>query len=246
MLYTFKNIWVIAKKEIHQLFLSFIAYVVLFFFLVFGGWFFYQYFVGLAGNADMIIPYYLRYFFAFVSFIMTPFITMRVFSEEKKTGTIELLLTSPLRESEIVLGKFLGTFLFYMVYVGFTLLYLLILLFFTTPDFGRIISGYIGFILLEGAYISVGLLISATTKNQIISGLVSLITLFILWLLGGVLNVLVKGSLREVIEYLSFVRHYDDFSKGIIDTKHVIFYLSVIFFNLFLTIRLLENRKVVN
>ena len=242
----FHNIWVISRNEIKLLFVSFIAYIILFIFLVFSGIFFYRYFNGLHSSAELIIPYYLKYFLSFISFLLTPFITMRAFSEEKKTGTIELLLTSPLKESEIVLGKFVGTFLFYMVYVVFTFFYLGIVMLFIMPDFGRIIPGYLGFILLEATYISVGLLISVTTKNQIVSGLVTLIVLFCFWLFGGAIAPRTSGILREIFEYLSFMKHFEDFTKGIVDTKHIIFFISVISLNLFWTIRLLENRKVIN
>ena len=180
----FHNIWSISKKEMKLFFVSFVAYIVLFFLLLAGGYYFYVYIFELR-DASMVIPYFLNVL-GFLSFIFTPFITMRVFSEEKRSGTIELLITAPLKEIEIVLGKFLGTFLFYLVYVGFTLYYLIILIAFGSPDFGPIITGYLGFILLEAAFISIGILISVTTRNQIVSGLVTLIALLILWIFGWI------------------------------------------------------------
>ncbi len=238
----FHNIWSISKKEMKLFFVSFVAYIVLFFLLLAGGYYFYVYIFELR-DASMVIPYFLNVL-GFLSFIFTPFITMRVFSEEKRSGTIELLITAPLKEIEIVLGKFLGTFLFYLVYVGFTLYYLIILIAFGSPDFGPIITGYLGFILLEAAFISIGILISVTTRNQIVSGLVTLIALLILWIIGWISSYF-SGTLRSVLEYLSFMKHFEDFTKGIVDTRHIIFYLSVIGLNLFWTIKLLENRKAV-
>jgi len=238
----FINIWSIAKKEIKLFFVSFVAYIVLFFFLFIAGYYFFKFTYEIR-DAGLIMPNFLNVL-AFISFICTPFLTMRVFSEEKRSGTIELLITSPLKEIEIVLGKFFGTLLFYLIYVGFTFYYLLLLVFFGRPDFGPILTGYLGFILLESAFISVGILISATTKNQIVSGIVTLIVLLILWIIGWI-SADMSGSLRSFLGYLSFVQHFEDFTKGIIDTKHIIFYLSVIGINLFWTIRLLENRKAV-
>ena len=237
----FRNIWSIAEKELRLFFLSFVAYVILFFFLLTGGYYFYIAVVKM-GDAARIIPYFFQ-IWCFFSFIFTAFITMRVFSEEKRAGTIEFLITAPLTESEIVLGKFLGTFLFYMTYTAFTLLYLAALMLLGKPDFGPILTTYIGFILLEAAFISVGILISATTKNQIVSGLVTLVVLLFFWIVQWIASY-APGILQDILVYLSFNQHFQDFAKGIIDTKHIVFYLSVISVNLFLTIRLLENRKV--
>ncbi len=239
-----RNIWVLAKKEIESYFVSFVAYVILFFFLLLGGYYFYVY-VYEVRDAARIMPYFLN-FMGFISFLLTPFITMRLFSEEKKLGTIELLLTSPISESDIVWGKFLGALLFYLIYVCFTLYYLLLLIVYGHPDFGPIISGYIGFIFLEAAYISVGVLISSTTKNQIVSGIATLLVLLFFWIVGWISNYFNNLTVKNVLSYLSFLNHFQDFSKGIIDTRHIIFYITVIWFNLFLTVRLIENRKTIN
>ncbi len=236
------NIWTISKKEMKLFFVSFIAYIILFFFLLVGGYYFYIYIYEVR-DAARVMPYFLN-FLGFLSFLLTPFITMRIFSEEKRSGTIEFLLTQPLKESEIVFGKFFGTLFFYLTYVACTFYYVIILMAYGRPDFGPIITGYLGFVLLEAAYISIGLLISATTKNQIVSGLVTLIALLFFWIIGWISSYF-PGFIGNVLGYLSFLKHYEDFTKGIIDTKHIVFYLSIIGLNLFLTIRLLENRKVV-
>ncbi len=238
------NMWVLAKKEINSYFVSFVAYVILFFFLILGGYYFYVY-VYEVRDAARIMPYFLN-FMGFMSFLLTPFITMRLFSEEKKLGTIELLLTSPITEAEIVWGKFIGALLFYFIYVGITLYYLLLLIVYGKPDFGPIISGYVGFIFLEAAYISVGVLISSTTRNQIVSGVVTLIVLMFLWIVGWISQYITNITIKNFVSYLSFLTHYQDFSKGIIDTRHIIFYISVIWFNMFLTVRLLENRRTIS
>lgn len=242
MIMYMRNIWIIAKKEIKQFFVSFVAYIILFFFLLLGGYYFYSYIINIR-DGMVIMPYFLK-FLGFISFICTPFITMRVFSEEKKMGTIELLITSPLKEIEIVLGKFLGTLLFYLIYLSFSLFYLLIIIAFSRPDYGVVLAGYLGFILLESAYISIGILISAMTKNQIVSGVVTLIFLLFFWIVSWIASSL-PNIAGEILGYFSFLNHYEEFTKGIIDTKHIIFYISIIFINLFLTVRLLENRKIV-
>jgi len=242
-IFHFRNISVIVKKEINHYFVSFIAYVILFVFLLVGGYYYYIYIYEVR-DAARVMPYYLN-FMGFISFLLTPFITMRLFSEEKKSGTIELLLTAPLTETEIILGKFLGALLLYLIYVSFTIYYVIILSIFGKPDFGPIISGYIGFILLEMSYISVGLLISLTTENQIVSGILTLIALLLFWIIGWIGSYFNK-PIQDILQYLSFLKHYEDFPKGVIDTKHIIFYLSVIWLNLFLAVRFLESRKAIS
>ncbi len=237
------NIWMLVKKENQHYFVSFVAYVVLFVFLFIGGYYFYIY-VYEVRDAARIMPYFFN-FMGFISFLLTPFITMRVFSEEKKTGTIELLLTSSLTETEIVLGKFFGALLLYMIYVGFTLLYVLILTVYGKPDFGPILSGYIGFIFLESVFISAGVLISLTTKNQIVSGILTLIVLLLFWIIGWIGSYF-NRPLSDIIGYLSFLEHFKDFTRGIIDTKHLVYYITVVWFNLFLSVRLLEERRTIN
>ncbi len=237
------NVLVLVKKELKHYFASFVAYVVLFVFLFVGGYYYYIYIYEVR-DAARVMPYFLN-FMGFLSFLLTPFITMRLFSEEKKTGTIELLLTAPVTETEIVLGKFFGALVLYLIYVSFTLYYLLILIIFGRPDFGPIVSGYLGFILLESAYISVGVLISLTTKNQIVSGILTLIALLFFWIVGWVGSYF-NRPVQDIFQYLSFLKHYEDFPKGIIDTKHIVFYISVIWLNLFLSVRLLESRRTIS
>ncbi|MBN1898050.1 MAG: ABC transporter permease subunit [Spirochaetes bacterium] len=236
------NILSIIKKEINHYFASFVAYVVLFVFLFVGGYYFYIY-VFEVRDAARVMPFFLN-FMGFLAFLLTPFITMRLFSEEKKTGTIELLLTSPITETQIILGKFFGALLLFLIYTSFTLYYLIILFIFGRPDIGPIITGYIGFILLESAYIAIGILLSLTTKNQIVSGILTLIALLVFWIIGWIGNYFGR-PMQDILQYLSFLKHFEDFTKGIIDSKHVIFYLTVIGFNLFLSVRLLESRETV-
>lgn len=238
-----QNVLALVKKEINHYFVSFVAYVVLFVFLFVGGYYYYIYIYEVR-DAARVMPYFLN-FIGFISFLLTPFITMRLFSEEKKTGTIELLLTAPVTEKEVVLGKFFGALLLYLIYTSFTLYYVVILTIFGKPDFGPIISGYTGLLLMESAFISVGVLLSITTKNQIVSGILTLIALLFFWIIGWI-GTYFDRPLQDIFQYLSFLKHYEDFTKGIIDTKHIIFYITMIWLNLFLSVRLLESRKVVS
>lgn len=238
-----RNVMILVKKELNHYFVSFVAYIVLFVFLLVGGYYYYIYIYEVR-DAARVMPYYLN-FMGFISFLLTPFITMRLFSEEKKNGTIELLLTSPVTDAEIVLGKFLGALFLYLIYVSFTLYYVILLAIFGKPDFGPILSGYIGFILLEMAYISVGVLISITTENQIVSGILTLIALLFFWIVGWIGSYFDR-PVQDILQYLSFLKHYEDFPKGIIDSKHLIFYITVVALNLFISVKLLESRKVIS
>ncbi len=235
-----KNIWTIVRREFYSYFASFVAYVILFFLLLLSGWYFSGIVLEVRESGQIINTFI--YFLGFISFFLLPFFTMRVFAEENKLGTIELLVTSPITETELVVGKFLGSYLLYLAYLAITLYYFLLLGFMSSLDYGLLLSGYIGLILLTGAYISVGVLISSTTKSQIVAGLVSFVILLFLWILNWVASYL-KRPLQDIVGYLSFARHFKDFTRGIIDTKDIIFFISVIVFNLFLTVRILENRK---
>jgi len=184
-------------------------------------------------------------FFAVMDFIwllVIPMLTMRLFAEEKKTGTIELLLTSPVSTVQLLLGKFLACLSLYAMIVALTLVYFGILELYGSPDWGPIFSGYLGYLLLGGAFISVGILGSALTENQIVAVLVSFGMLLLLWLIDWSASFAGPTS-AKILKYLSFIEHLQDFQRGVIDTKDVVFYLSFIFFSLFVTSRVIESRR---
>jgi ABC-2 type transport system permease protein len=176
-----------------------------------------------------------------ILFIM-PMITMRTYSEEKRSGTIELLLTSPVTDLEIILGKFFGALGLYVAMLLVTLLYIAILFVYGNPEWRPLIACYLGLLLMGGAFLSLGLLISSTTNNQIVAGIISFIVFLMLWIVGWFADG--AGPIMGAItRYMSITEHFDDFSKGIIDTKHVIYYLSLITLGLFLTAKSVDSER---
>jgi ABC-2 type transport system permease protein len=248
------NIWTIFKKELKAYFVSPIAYVLFVVFLILAGYFFFYLTVYFSEQAmhymryesamgeinvnEMVISP-LFYNISIILLLMVPLFTMRMYAEEKKTGTLEVLMTSPLSSLQLVTGKFLGTLALYIIMLGFTLIYPLILFMYGTPDLGPIISGYIGIILMGAAYISVGGLCSSFTENQIVAAVISFGVLLLLWVISWASHS-VGPVLGEVLSYISFIEHFHDFARGIIDTRNIVFYLSVIVLNLFLTDQSLE------
>jgi ABC-2 type transport system permease protein len=249
------NVLAIANKELRSYFASPIAYVIIGLFALLFGWFFYVYLTffvqrstGMAQfgggttniNQDMI-RYVLMNSAVIILFVM-PMITMRTYAEEKRSGTIELLLTSPLRDVEIILGKFFGAMGLYASMLLVTLLYMGILFIYGNPEWRPIAAGYLGLLLMGGCFISVGLLISSLTKNQIVAGVLTFAVFLMLWVVNWIGDQ--SGPVtRTIVNYLSIVDHFDDFARGIIDTKHVVYYLSFITFGLFLTAKSVDSER---
>jgi ABC-2 type transport system permease protein len=184
----------------------------------------------LLSNASVIILFLL------------PMVTMRTYSEEKRSGTIELLLTSPLKDSEIVLGKFLGAIGLYAALIAVTFIYVGVLFLYGDPEALPVISGYIGLFLLGACFISMGLFISSTTKNQMVAGTATFVFALLFWIVGWA-SEMAWPWLGSILQYLSITQHFEDFSKGIIDTKHLVFYLSFITFWLFLTLKSVDSER---
>lgn len=252
-----RNALTIAAKEVRSYFVSPIAYVVLTGFLLLGGWFFFNLlarfslFVNLYSamrnpeaqmrlnlNDFVIAP--LLHNLSVVLVILVPVITMRSFAEEKRAGTYELLMTSPLSITEIVAGKFLGALAFLLVMVGLTGVYPLILLLYGNPEVGIIAAGYLGLLLLATAFLTIGLLTSSFTENQIIAAVSCLVILLLLYVIswpaesaGPIVGV--------VLKYLSLTEHFSQMVKGVIDTKDLVYFGSVIALALFLTQRSVES-----
>ena len=173
---------------------------------------------------------------------LLPMLTMRSFAEEKRSGTMELLLTSPLTDLQIILGKFLGAMALYCLMLALTLLHVGLLFWYGEPEWGPIASGYLGLLLMGGAFISVGLAISSTTKNQIVAGVATFAVLLLFWIINWIGDASGTTS-QAVLAYLSILEHFDDFSKGVIDTKHVTYYLSFIVVGLFLTAKSMDQER---
>ncbi len=249
-----RNIMTIAGKELRGYFVSPMGWVVMGLFALLFGYFFYahlSFFVqqsqqsqmgggpvnvnqgmirGVLGNASVIILFLL------------PMITMRTYAEEKRSGTIELLLTSPITDVEIVFGKFLGAIGFYAALLGVTMLNIAILFIFGNPEIMPVVTGYLGLFLLGSCLISLGLFISSTTKNQVVAGAATFVVALLLWIVSW-LGSSFGPNTAAVLSYLSITEHFDDFSKGVIDTKHALYYLSVIAFGLFLTVKSVDTER---
>jgi len=251
-----RNVLAITQKELKSYFASPIAYFVIGLFALFYGYFFalmMQVFVRNSMNAgggmgpqamninqDMLRPV-LQNVTVLLLFIM-PAITMRTFAEERRSGTIELLLTSPLTDLEIILGKFFGALSLYGLMLAVTFLHVGILFLYGSPEWKPIVTSYLGLMLLGGSFLAVGLFISTLTTNQIVSYILTFSVFLLLWIISWIGSIS-SGMVTDVTSYLSIIEHFDDFSKGVIDTTHVIYYLSLITFGLFLTAKSVDTER---
>ena len=250
------NILAIAHKELKSYFSSPIAYIAIGLWALLYGYFFFailNFFVrqsmqmsqfgpqSMNLNQQLIRPL-LQNVTILVLFLM-PMVTMRTYAEEKRSGTMELLLTSPITDFQIVLGKFFGAMALYSVMLLVTLLHLAALYFYGgRPEWKPIITSYIGLLLLGGCFIAVGLFISSLTKNQIVAGMITFGVFLMLWIINWLASFF-GPTTQQVLNYLSFTDHLDDFTKGVIDTKHLVYYVSFITFGLFLTARSVDTER---
>ena len=251
-----RNALVLARKELAGYFASPIAYIVVGVFALLFGYFYYALVVffdrqsmqiqalgpdqAVNINELLIRPVLINV--SIILLFVLPMITMRTYAEEKRSGTIELLLTSPLRDSEIILGKFIGAVGLYLALLAVTAVYVAILFFFGEPELLPVLSGYLGLLLLGSCFIALGLFISSTTKNQMVAGAATFVVLLLFWIVNWLADS-VGPSLGAVLSYLSITQHFDDFAKGVIDTQHVVYYLSFIAFGLFLTQKSVDTAR---
>jgi ABC-2 type transport system permease protein len=255
------NTLTICRKELNSYFRSPIAYGVMAFFALIAGYFFYVAVLIFVrrGTESMMMgqnfpmdvgEWVIRPVFSNISVIglfLIPMITMRLFAEEKRSGTIELLMTSPLRDLEIILGKWMAALILYAAMLGLSLLSMALLFMYGSPDWKPMMVGYLGLLLQGGALLAIGTFISTWTKNQIVAGVAGFAICLLLWVLSWVSEFSNCGPgwfcLSSIISYLSVLSHFDSFQKGVIDTKDLVFYLSAIFVGLFLTARSLESLR---
>ncbi len=235
-----RNTWLIAGKEFRSHLTSPMAYVVVGIFLLLTGFFFTNYLTSTS-LADTSIRGFVEPG-AVLLLLFAAVLTMRLMAEEKKLGTWELLLTAPVRDTEVVLGKFLGTLGILAAMLVLTMYYPLLLLIFGDPDIGPIITSYIGLFLLGSAALAIGLFASSLTANQIVAAVVSGAILFALWFVGMAASY-VSPAIGRLISYVSLSTYFPSFIVGVIDTRAVVFYLSVTALFLFLTIRSLETGR---
>ncbi len=235
-----KNVWTIASRELKSYFASPIAYVVSALFLVVSGFFFT---LILISSQDAS----LRSSFSNMTFILillAPALTMKLLAEEQRMGTIELLLTSPVNDWQVVLGKFLGgLILFAIMLVGPTLYYVLILKLLGSPDPGPIFTSYIGILLLGASFLSIGVFASSVTQNQVIAYFLGLTILILLWVIDFASSIAGTGPAGNIVTYLAITGHYTNFFQGVIDTQDVIYSLSVVVISLFLATQVVQTRR---
>lgn len=229
-----QKVLALIKKELILYFNSPTAYIVIFIFLLLAGFFysrplFVQNFATLRHFFDLL-PLFLLFF--------VPAVTMKIYSEEYKVGTIEVIYTLPLDKLEILLSKFFATLFVVLVSIFLTFIYSISLLFLGRPDIGSIVSGYIGVILLCMFYVSCGVFSSSLTKNQIISFILAFFILFIFFAVGK-LGVFVP----QVISYAGIDLHYDNFLRGIVDFRDIVYFLSLTFLFLYLTYLVTQRQK---
>lgn len=251
------NVLAVAHKELRAYFASPIAYIVIGFFALLFGWFYVgilDWFVrqgmqmGQFGpspgsvnvNQQMIRPLLLNMTVVFL--FLLPLITMRTYAEEKRSGTIELLLTSPITDVQIVLGKFLGAMALYAAMLAVTAIHFGLLFAYGDPEWRPLLTAFLGLLLFGGCFIAVGLFISSLTRNQIVAGAATFGVFLLLWVIDWI-GQSAGPRAEAVLKYLSMTEHLDDFVKGVIDTKHVVYYLSVIGFGLFLTVRSVDSER---
>jgi ABC-2 type transport system permease protein len=250
-----RNIAAIAQREVNAYFSSPIAYVLIGFFALLFGWFFYvplAYFEQQSMQAGMnpgqtlninqmlVGPTLMNT--TVIMLFLFPLITMRTYAEEKRSGTIELLLTSPVTDVEIIMGKFLGAMLLYAAMLAVTLIHMAILFIFGDPEWKPIATGYLGLLMMGGCFLSLGLFISSLTKNQIVAAMATFAVFLMLWVINWI-GTFVGPTTQAVLAHLSLTDHFDDFARGIIDTKHVIYYLSFMAFGLFLTAKSVDSER---
>ena len=251
------RVWPIFKKEMRLYFTSPVAYVVLTIFLVIAGWFFYNIFAffTLASMQSAMNPAMAREMnvtdsvmrplvsnISVILLLLMPLVTMRLFSEERRSGTIELLLTYPVRDGAVLVGKYLAALALYALMLALTLLYPGIVVYFARLEWGPLVTGYVGLLLMGGTFIAVGVFASSLTENQIVASITTFGILLILWVIGWSADY-VGGVWGKVLQHLSLIEHNDNFAKGVLDTKDVIYYLNFIALALFLTLRSLEARR---
>ncbi len=233
-----RNTSIIFKKELRSYFNSPVAYVVIVVFLAIIGYFH-------TSNLFLMNIASMRLTFEFAPLVflfIIPAVTMRLISEEQKTGTIELLSTKPLLDAEVVAGKFLAAWALIGITLLPTLLYYVTIASLGDIDTGPVIGGYLGLLLMAGVYVAVGLLASSLTENQIVAFIVGFLVCFALFMLDKIL-VYVPGFMASVVEYLGTDSHYKNIARGVLDSRDVLYFLSLMGFSLYLSVASLERRK---
>jgi ABC-2 type transport system permease protein len=252
-----RNIWAISKKEVKTYFTSPIAYVVTTVFLVLVGFFFYSLILWFNSysmqasrypeaiqqlNINQMVYSPLFHNISIILLLTIPLLTMRLFAEEKKRQTDELLYTSPISINQIILGKFFASLFVLFVMLLLTGVLSIFTFAYGNPEFAPILNGYLGLFMMGAAFIAIGIFFSSLTENQVVSAMLTFGALLLFWILswaGGSAS----GMWKDVLSYVSFFQHFDDITRGILDTTDIVYYLSFIFLGLFLTHSVIQSRR---
>ncbi len=252
-----KNIWAICKREINTYFTSPIAYVVTFVFLVVTGFFFYSLIWWFNSysmqasrypeaiqqlNINQMVYSPLFHNISIILLFAIPLLTMRLFAEEKKRQTDELLFTSPLSVSQIILGKYLAALFVLLVMLLLTGILSIFTFAYGNPELAPILNGYLGLFLMGAAFLAIGIFFSSVTESQVVAAMLTFGVLLLFWILNWAAGS-ASGMWEDVLNYLSFFQHFDDLTRGILDTTDLVYYLSFIFLGLFLTHSVIQSRR---
>ena len=238
-----RNILAVCAKELYTYFVSPIAYFVCFVFTAISGFLFSLILITASGQGGTgaFVMGTLFGNMAIILLFFTPVLTMKLFAEERKSGTIELLLTSPITDGQVVLGKFFASISLMLIMLGLTLLFPFLTQRFGHLDIGLLLSGYLGVILIASSFLALGLLMSSMCKNQLVAALTSFGILITLWMIGALST---RGdAISNFLSYLSLSEHYDDFARGVIPLKDVVYYISFTCVCLFATFKSIESSK---
>ncbi len=240
-----RSIWIITKRELQSFFDSLIAYIMLVLFLGFSGFFTWLYGsdIFLVGQANLDSFFNIAFW---TLFFFIPAITMRMLAEENKTGTIELLLTKAVTDREVILGKFFACFILVAIALVFTLPYYITVANIGKVDHGAIWCGYLGLLLMSAAYISIGLFTSSITNNQIVAFLLALFIGLFFHIIFNVLSSNLTGFMGQLFNTLSLSAHFESLARGVIDTKDIIYFLTIVGIGVRLAEMSLAKRNLTN
>ena len=234
------NVLTITGRELKTYFFSPVAYIIIALFALFTGFVFTQ-IVVQSQQAEMSGDFQ---WMVVLALILAPALTMRLFAEENRQGTIELLMTAPVRDWEIVIGKFIAALLGFVGLLVPTLWHVVLLHRYGSPDLGPIATGYLGLLLVGAAFVGVGMLTSSLTQNQFIAYISGMISLLFLWVLGSASGALgAENAITDLFRFLGLPGHFQDFFNGIVDSEHVLYFLSLAAIAIFLTVRVVESRR---
>jgi len=235
-----RNVAALTQRELAANFLSPVAYVVALVFLVATGHLFMTSTLVEGGEAS-IRP--MLNGMAWMLVFAIPLLTMRVLADEFASGTIETLMTAPVTDVEVIIGKFLGVFVYYAALLAATFVYVVLLFRYGGTDAGVVLYGYVGMLLLGGLYVAVGVFASALTRHQLVAAILAMGVLSLLSLVVDAFAAWRGGSWRTVLGYVNILHQFGDFSKGLVDTRSIVFFISGTLFFLFLAVKVLESRR---